>query len=329
MPLLTIDNLVVEFETATGPFRAVDGVSLSVDEREVLAIVGESGSGKSTLGRIVAGTLRSSGGEMLYRGRPVSELGADETRVLNRKIQMVFQDPMASLNPRMRVRDLIAEAPVVHGLWPRRQVDDRLDELMQRVGLGPDYVRRFPHQLSGGERQRVSIARALAVEPEILVCDEAIASLDASIQAQILNLIAQLRAELGLTCLFISHDLGAVHYLADRVAVIYLGNVVELAPAEPMFAAPGHPYTRALVDGVVRLAERRQAFKPIEGEIPSPYNRPHGCPFHPRCPHVMERCRTEPPPLRQIASDRLSACHLAHSLLQPEEQKRWRVTAIA
>jgi peptide/nickel transport system ATP-binding protein len=227
---------------------------------------------------------------------------------------MIFQDPFASLNPRMRVADIVGEAPRVHGLVDAGQVEDYVAQLLSRVGLDAGYVRRYPHQFSGGQRARIGIARALAVKPEFLVCDEAVAALDVSIQAQVLNLFMDLRDEFRLTYLFISHDLGVVRHLSDRVVVMYLGRVVEIAPTEALFAAPNHPYTRALLAEVPRIDRKRRAFVPIKGEIPSPLNPPPGCHFHPRCPHALPRCRTEAPALREIAPGRRSACHLNDSL---------------
>jgi peptide/nickel transport system ATP-binding protein len=223
---------------------------------------------------------------------------------------MIFQDPFASLNPRMRVRDIVGEAPVVHGLVKDDELDDYLDALLARCGLDPSYKPRYPHQFSGGQRSRIGIARALAVKPEFLVCDEAVAALDVSIQAQILNLFMQLRRDLGLTYLFISHDLGVVEHLSDRVVIMYLGRVVESAAAEEIFSRANHPYTQALLKQVPRLDARKTQFKPIVGEIPSPLAPPGGCHFHPRCPHAMPRCREQAPPLREVAPGHLSACHL-------------------
>jgi peptide/nickel transport system ATP-binding protein len=285
--------------------HAVDDVSFDVAEREVVGLVGESGCGKSTLGRLACGLYEPSAGAVRYRGRPLDH--ASGTR---RPIQMIFQDPFASLNPRMRVADIVGEAPRVHGLVAAHDVGDYVAQLLARVGLDPAYARRYPHQFSGGQRARIGIARALAVKPEFLVCDEAVAALDVSIQAQVLNLFMDLRDEFRLTYLFISHDLGVVRHLSDRVVVMYLGRVVEIASTEALFQVPNHPYTKALLAEVPRIDRKRRTFVPIKGEIPSPLNPPSGCHFHPRCPHAMPRCSIEAPALRRIAAGRHAACHL-------------------
>ena len=290
--------------------RAVDGVNLTIMQGEVLGLVGESGCGKSTLGRMVAGIMPATEGEVLYRGKNISAMPAEQARKATLAVQMIFQDPFASLNPRMRVQDIVGEAPLVHGIVPRAQWADYVDEQLQRVGLDPSYKRRYPHQFSGGQRQRLGIARALAVKPEFLVCDEAVAALDVSIQAQVLNLFMDLREQLDLTYLFISHDLGVVEHLSDRVAIMYLGRIVEQAPTEEIFGRPNHPYTQALLSEVPRIDARKKTFTAITGEIPSPLNPPNGCHFHPRCPHAMPRCSAEVPKLREIAPGHISACHL-------------------
>jgi peptide/nickel transport system ATP-binding protein len=290
--------------------HALDRVDLAVHEGEVVGLVGESGCGKSTLGRIVARALAPTEGERLWKGRAYAEVDARDGRRERLAVQMIFQDPFASLNPRMRIVDIVGEAPVVHGLVTRRERDDYVATVLQRVGLDASLMRRFPHQFSGGQRSRIGIARALAVQPRFLVCDEAVAALDVSVQAQVLNLFARLREELALTYLFISHDLGVIRHLSHRVVVMYLGRVVESAPAAALFAAPRHPYTQALVAELPRMDLRRRDYVPIRGEIPSPLAPPSGCHFHPRCPHAFERCRIEAPALRLVGDRHLSACHL-------------------
>ena len=290
--------------------HAVDNVDLSVAKGEVVGLVGESGCGKSTLGRMVAGILPPSEGTILWRGRDLRGLSAAEAREAKLRTQMIFQDPMSSLNPRLKVADIVGEAPAFHGIVRRRELDAYVDEQLRRAGLDPAFRRRYPHQFSGGQRQRIGIARALAVQPEFLVCDEAVAALDVSIQAQILNLFMKLRRELDLTYLFISHDLGVVEHLSDRVLIMYLGRVVEAAPAEEVFRRPNHPYTQALLAEVPRIEARKRAFAGVKGEIPSPLNPPSGCHFHPRCPHAFDRCRVERPALKPVAPGHTSACHL-------------------
>ena len=290
--------------------HAVDGVDLALREGEVVGLVGESGCGKSTLGRVVAGIHRQSDGEVSWRSRPRDGLPPPERKAANLAVQMIFQDPMSSLNPRMRVADIVGEAPVIHGMTNARERDGYVDDLLGRVGLDPVYKRRYPHQFSGGQRARIGIARALAVKPKVLVCDESVAALDVSIQAQVLNLFMRLREEFRLTYLFISHDLGVVRHISDRVVIMYLGRVVESGPTEALFAAPNHPYTQALLDNVPTLASRKKRFGAVKGEIPSPLDPPPGCHFHPRCPHAFARCSAERPALKPIADGRVSACHL-------------------
>jgi peptide/nickel transport system ATP-binding protein len=290
--------------------HAVDDVSINIQRGEVVGLVGESGCGKSTLGRVVVGIHPQTEGERWWHGRDVATMSAAEKRAMQLQVQMIFQDPYASLNPRYRVEDIIGEAPVVHGLVNGKDKADYVASLMQKVGLDAALSKRFPHQFSGGQRARIGIARALAVKPEFLVCDEAVAALDVSIQAQVLNLFIELRKEFNLTYLFISHDLGVVKHLSDRVVIMYLGHVVEIGATDALFASANHPYTQALLAEVPRLDVRKKDFVAITGEIPSPLNPPTGCHFHPRCPHATARCSVEQPVLREIAPLRFSACHL-------------------
>jgi peptide/nickel transport system ATP-binding protein len=290
--------------------HAVDRVDLTIRKGEVVGLVGESGCGKSTLGRMVAGILPQSEGEILWRGQDRRTLTGQAARDAALRVQMIFQDPYASLNPRLRVSDIVGEAPAFHGMVKANELDRYVDDQLRRAGLDPTLKRRYPHQFSGGQRQRIGIARALAVQPEFLVCDEAVAALDVSIQAQILNLFMRLRSELDLTYLFISHDLGVVEHLSDRVVIMYLGRVVEEAATEEIFARAHHPYTQALIAEVPRITGRKRSFSAVKGEIPSPLNPPSGCHFHPRCPHVMPVCREVAPELRQVGSGHRSACHL-------------------
>ena len=290
--------------------QAVDGVSLSVRDGEVVGLVGESGCGKSTLGRIIAGIAEPSAGEVLVRGVRRADLDVDARKRATLRTQLIFQNPYASLNPRMRVKDIILEAPIAHRIIQADEKNAYLDDIMDRCGVDRTFKNRFPHQFSGGQRQRIGIARALAVKPELLVCDEAVAALDVSIQAQIVNLFMTLREELNLTFVFISHDLGLVRHFSDRIVVMYLGRIVEMAATDAFFTAPNHPYSIALLNEVPRIDRRRKTFAPIEGEIPSPISPPTGCHFHPRCPHAMARCRSERPALKEVAPGRFSACHL-------------------
>jgi peptide/nickel transport system ATP-binding protein len=286
--------------------HAVSSVSLMLPQREVLGLVGESGCGKSTLGRIIAGIYTPSEGEVLFDGASIMRGGRKRTP----RVQMIHQDPFASLDPRMKVAETVSEGPVAHRIVPRAGADAYVAGMLERVGLDPGMRGRYPHQFSGGQRQRVAIARALALRPDLLVLDEPVASLDVSIQAQVLNLFLDLRQELGLTGVFISHDLGVVRHVSDRVAIMYLGRIVELAPTTAIYAAPAHPYTRALLDSVPRLGQGRGVFRPIAGEIPSPLQPPPGCHFHPRCPHAGPRCRVEAPALLPVSPGQTAACHL-------------------
>lgn len=301
-----------------GPLKsvqAVQAVSLELRSGETLAIVGESGCGKSTLGRMVAGILQPTAGQVFYKNQNVNTLDAKQRKAYELSVQMIFQDPFASLNPRMRVLDCIGEAAVVHGLVSKAGQEAFVVDLMLKVGLDPATRLRYPHQFSGGQRQRIGIARALALRPVAIVCDEAVAALDVSIQAQVLNLFKSLQQELGLSYVFISHNLGVVSHIADRVAIMYLGRIVETADVETLFSHARHPYTQALLSELPRLRAAKRDFIPIKGELPSPLDPPAGCAFHPRCPRAFEPCYTSRPELQSLADSGVghqSACHANH-----------------
>jgi peptide/nickel transport system ATP-binding protein len=316
-PLLQAEGLSVDFPVRGGPLRrevarlrAVDRVDLQVAAGEVLGVVGESGCGKTTLGRALVGLIAPDAGTLRVEGRDVATLSREERRALTRDVQMVFQDPFASLNPRKRVRQALALPFEAHGL----PVDEaRLRELAGLVGLAPEHLDRWPHELSGGQRQRVGIARALALQPKVVVLDEPLSALDMSIQSQVLNLLVDLQERLALSYVFISHDLSVVEWLCDSVAVMYLGRIVETAPAAALFAGPRHPYTQALLAAVPDPQPRRERnSRPLEGDVPSPLRAPAGCAFHTRCPLAQPRCRESVPELRRIGDTdmHLAACHL-------------------
>ena len=317
-PLLEVNALKKHFPLrggllggVTGQVYAVDGVTFSVEKGETLSLVGESGCGKSTVGKAILRLIDPTDGEVWLDGARIDNLPASQLRPLRRRIQVVFQDPFSSLNPRMRVRDIIAEPLRNFGLTSGGEVDDRVAKLMDTVRLPRDAMRRFPHEFSGGQRQRIGIARALAPGADLIICDEAVSALDVSVKAQIVNLLSDLQDELGLALLFISHDLAIVEHLTHRVAVMYLGKIVEIAERRALFANPRHPYTRALLSAVPvpdPTAHRDRII--LTGDVPSPISPPSGCRFHTRCPYVFDRCRTEEPMLRDVGEGQKAACHL-------------------
>jgi oligopeptide/dipeptide ABC transporter ATP-binding protein len=318
--LLEVNNLKVHFPVRHGLFsrvhetvKAVDGVSLKLAAGETLGLVGESGCGKSTLGRAIMRLVAPTAGEIFLDGENLGHLHGQALRTRRRKFQMIFQDPFGSLNPRMTVEDIIGEALDIHGLADTAAArHKRIVELLQAVGLDADHARRYPHEFSGGQRQRIGIARAVAVEPELIVCDEPVSALDVSVQAQIINLLRDLQQQRGMAYLFIAHDLAVVEHISHRVMVMYLGRVVELADAKTLIRSPRHPYTQALISAVPEVdPESKRARIILPGDVPSPIHPPPGCPFHPRCPVAEARCRTEPPELREPGAGHLVACHLA------------------
>jgi peptide/nickel transport system ATP-binding protein len=318
-PLLEVNNLKKYFLVRRGLFgataglvHAVDGVSFHINRSETLSLVGESGCGKSTVGKAVLRLFDITAGQVILDGQRIDDLAAATLRPLRRRVQVVFQDPFSSLNPRLRVRDILAE-PIRNFALAKSTADlsDRVHGLLDRVGLPRDAATRFPHEFSGGQRQRIGIARALAAEPDLIVCDEAVSALDVSVKAQIVNLLQHLQQELGLALLFISHDLAIVEHMTHRVAVMYLGKIVETAPSRRIFAAPQHPYTKALLSAVpVPVPGAARSRIVLKGEVPSPINPPEGCRFHTRCPYVFDRCRHEEPQLQPTESGHLAACHL-------------------
>jgi oligopeptide/dipeptide ABC transporter ATP-binding protein len=296
-----------------GQVHAVDGVSFEVRLGETLGLVGESGCGKSTIGRTVMKLLPATSGTIALRGRNITDLGKAELRPLRREMQMIFQDPYSSLNPRMSAGEIVAEPLSVHAIVPRGEIADRVAAIFQRVGLRPEQMADFPHAFSGGQRQRIGIARALAVGPSLIIGDEPVSALDVSIQAQVINLLMDLQDEYRLSYLFIAHDLAVVQHISHRIAVMYLGRIVELADKREIFAAPLHPYTEALLSAVPipnPNAKRQKKQIILSGDVPSPITPPTGCHFHTRCPYVMGRCRVEEPPLREIRPGHFAACHL-------------------
>lgn len=318
---LQIDNLKKYFPITQGLIRrrvgdikAVDGISFDIYKRETLGLVGESGCGKSTTGRVILQLYPATSGKILLDGQNLADLSGEELRKIRPRMQMIFQDPHASLNPRMTVGSIVNEPLLEHGVGRGKERQTRVEQLLDLVGLDPMHANRYPHEFSGGQRQRIGIARALALNPEFIVCDEPIAALDVSIQAQIVNLLEDLQSELGITYLFISHDLSMIHHIAQRVAVMYLGRIMELADRKEVYENPLHPYTQALLSAVPfpnPVLEEKRVRIILDGDVPSPANPPPGCPFNTRCPIAVERCSQEDPEWRELKSDHWVACHLA------------------
>jgi oligopeptide transport system ATP-binding protein len=320
--ILRVENLQVHFPVTKGiifqkqvaSVKAVDGVSFSLKRGETLGLVGESGCGKSTTGLAVIHMLAATGGRILFEGEDITTLNKSQVKNFRRRVQMVYQDPYGSLNPRMKVRDIIGEPLEVHGLdKDKEKYRARVEELLEMVGLAPYMADRYPHEFSGGQRQRIGIARALALEPSLIVCDEPVSALDVSIQAQVVNVFMELQRRLGLTFIFIAHDLAVVRHISDRIAVMYLGRIVEVATRDELYKNPKHPYTVALLSAVPVAdveAESRRERVIVKGEVPSPLNPPSGCRFHPRCPKAMDKCKTDVPELLDQGGGRVVACHL-------------------
>lgn len=318
--LVEIRGLTKEFAAGSSTWsrrknvvHAVSGVDLDIYEGETLALVGESGCGKSTLGRLILNLIEPTAGTVTFDGKVMQELKQEEMRQLRKEMQLIFQDPYASLNPRWSIRDIVAEPLETHKVYKTAaETTERVKELVKKCGIRPEFINRYPHQFSGGQRQRVGIARALALNPRLIVCDEPVSALDVSIQAQVLNLLADLQTEFKLTYLFISHDLSVVRYLSDRVCVMFLGKICEIGNTKDVYEDPKHPYTRFLLEAVPKPDPtiRKEDKNMLIGEIPSPVNPPSGCRFHTRCPYASERCSQEEPLMREVAPGRIAACHL-------------------
>lgn len=311
--LLEVKNLKKYFNVSGGILKAVDDISFQIKKGETLGLVGESGCGKSTTGRTIIGLYEATGGKVIFDGQSVQNLTQEQRKRYTRRLQMIFQDPYASLNPRMTVGDIIGEGIDIHDLYTGKERMERIYNLLEMVGLNREHANRFPHEFSGGQRQRIGIARAMAIEPEFIICDEPISALDVSIQAQIVNLLMNLQAEKGLTYLFIAHDLSMVRHISDRVAVMYLGAMVEMTKSGELYSNPLHPYTQALLSAVPipdpKIEKKRERII-LEGDVPSPINPPVGCRFKSRCKYAMDICGKETPVLKEVGSGHFVACHL-------------------
>jgi oligopeptide transport system ATP-binding protein len=323
--LLEVKNLKKYFPVRKGlllrhvnDVKAVDDITFDLKRGETLGLVGESGCGKSTLGRAIIRLYEPTSGQVTFQGEDFLKVKGKKLRELRRDVQMIFQDPMAALDPRMTVGQILSEPFEIHGIMNSEQRRAKVRTLLETVGLKPSHANRYPHEFSGGQKQRICIARALALEPQLIICDEPVSALDVSIQAQILNLMKDLQQKFGLTYLFISHDLSVIEHVCDRVAVMYLGKIVELATRDELFANPKHPYTQALINAIPRIGEGKKRFtRSLKGEVPSPLNPPKGCHFNPRCPHAFDRCRQEAPNLVNVGENHVAACFLNESVLAP------------
>ena len=338
-PLLKVEHLSKEFPAESGMFAkrfskrvvsAVNDISFEIYPGETFGLVGESGCGKSTTGRTIMRLTKPTAGKVFFQGKDVAEMSKHEIKDMRREMQFIFQDPYASLNPRMTIGEIVSEPMTIHGVGTKEERIERVRELLDVVGLNPEHINRYPHEFSGGQRQRVGIARAFALKPKLIICDEPVSALDVSIQAQVLNLFRRLQRERGLTYIFISHDLSVVKHISDRVAIMYLGRVMEISPAHSIYENPLHPYTRALLDVIPRIRhERIQDKKVLEGDVPSPTNPPQGCVFNTRCPRCMRVCGERAPEMHEVVPGHRCACHLYDESLSERDREPVMARALA